>query len=171
MLGATHRDSEHNNNDVSRPSAGGKETQSSAHLFRGDCGKCGAKRIDSQIGLEKTPEEYVAKMVEVFREVRRVLRKDGTLWLNLGDTYSSGGRETQTRDTFRDLGSKRPKQDLPGTDHCGACRDSKELQTERPCWYPVDGSFRVTIRRLVSTQRHYMVRTPNPMPESVIGQG
>lgn len=42
---------------------------------------------DSQIGLEKTPEEYVAKMVEVFREVRRVLRKDGTLWLNLGDSY------------------------------------------------------------------------------------
>ncbi len=56
-----------------------------------DCGKCGAKRIDSQLGLEKTPEEYVAKMVEVFREVRRVLRKDGTLWLNLGDSYARAG--------------------------------------------------------------------------------
>ena len=44
-----------------------------------------------QLGLEKTPEEYVAKMVEVFREVRRVLRKDGTLWLNLGDSYAGGG--------------------------------------------------------------------------------
>jgi len=53
-----------------------------------DCGKCGARRIDSQLGLERTPEEYVAKMVEVFREVRRVLRKDGTLWLNLGDSYA-----------------------------------------------------------------------------------
>jgi DNA modification methylase len=42
---------------------------------------------DGQLGLEKTPEEYVAKMVEVFREVRRVLRNDGTLWLNLGDSY------------------------------------------------------------------------------------
>ena len=42
---------------------------------------------DGQIGLEKTPEEYVSKMVEVFREVKRVLRKDGTLWLNLGDSY------------------------------------------------------------------------------------
>ena len=41
--------------------------------------------VEGQIGLEKTPEEYVAKMVEVFREVRRVLRDDGTLWLNLGD--------------------------------------------------------------------------------------
>ncbi len=43
---------------------------------------------NGQLGLEKTPEEYVAKMVEVFREVRRVLRKDGTLWLNLGDSYA-----------------------------------------------------------------------------------
>jgi DNA modification methylase len=42
---------------------------------------------DGQIGLEDSPEEYVAKLVEVFREVRRVLRDDGTLWLNLGDSY------------------------------------------------------------------------------------
>lgn len=45
---------------------------------------------DGQIGLEKTPDEFVAKLVEVFREVRRVLRDDGTLWLNLGDTYWGG---------------------------------------------------------------------------------
>ena len=44
-------------------------------------------RTEGQLGLEKTPEEYVAKMVEVFREVKRVLRDDGTLWLNLGDSY------------------------------------------------------------------------------------
>lgn len=43
---------------------------------------------DGQIGLEATPDAYVAKMVAVFREVRRVLRDDGTLWLNLGDSYS-----------------------------------------------------------------------------------
>ena len=46
---------------------------------------------DGQIGLESTPEAYVARMVEVFREVRRVLRDDGTLWLNLGDSYCGGG--------------------------------------------------------------------------------
>jgi site-specific DNA-methyltransferase (cytosine-N4-specific) len=40
-----------------------------------------------QLGIEKTPEEYVAKLVDVFRDVRRVLRDDGTLWLNLGDTF------------------------------------------------------------------------------------
>jgi DNA modification methylase len=44
---------------------------------------------DGQIGMEATPEEYVARMVEVFREVRRVLRDDGTLWLNLGDSYNA----------------------------------------------------------------------------------
>src|SRR5690349_23727539 len=45
--------------------------------------------VDGQLGLEPTPEEYVAAMVAVFREVRRVLREDGTLWLNLGDSYAN----------------------------------------------------------------------------------
>ena len=48
--------------------------------------------VDGQIGLEETLEEYVQRIVEVFREVRRVLRDDGTLWLNLVDSYSAGGR-------------------------------------------------------------------------------
>jgi DNA modification methylase len=45
--------------------------------------------VPGQIGLEPTPEEYVATMVDVFREVRRVLRDDGTVWLNMGDSYVS----------------------------------------------------------------------------------
>jgi len=45
-----------------------------------------------QVGLEETPEKYVQKLVEVFREVKRVLRDDGTLWLNLGDSYSGSGK-------------------------------------------------------------------------------
>src|SRR3990167_5835726 len=64
----------------------------SSHVARFNseqCYKCGAKRIDSQLGLEKTPEEYVANMVKVFAEVKRVLKKEGTLWLNLGDSYVS----------------------------------------------------------------------------------
>jgi DNA modification methylase len=47
--------------------------------------------VDGQIGLEPTPDAYVARLVEVFGEVRRVLRDDGTLWLNLGDSYGGGG--------------------------------------------------------------------------------
>ena len=42
-----------------------------------------------QIGLEATPDAFVARLVDVFREVRRVLRDDGTLWLNLGDSYAA----------------------------------------------------------------------------------
>jgi DNA modification methylase len=48
--------------------------------------------VEGQIGLEETPDAYVAEMVAVFREVRRVLKDDGTLWLNLGDSYVSNGR-------------------------------------------------------------------------------
>jgi DNA modification methylase len=47
---------------------------------------------EGQIGQEETPEAFVAKLVEVFREVRRVLRDDGTLWLNLGDSYAGTGK-------------------------------------------------------------------------------
>jgi len=47
--------------------------------------------VDGQLGLEKTPEEYIEKMVQTFRELRRVLRNDGTLWLNMGDSYAGGG--------------------------------------------------------------------------------
>jgi len=59
--------------------------------YNGSCGKCGARRVDRQIGLEDTPDEYLATMVAVMREVRRVLRPDGTLWLNVGDSYSGNG--------------------------------------------------------------------------------
>jgi site-specific DNA-methyltransferase (cytosine-N4-specific) len=53
------------------------------------CSKCGATRVDQQLGLEATPDLFVARMVEVFREVRRVLRRDGSCWVNLGDSYAT----------------------------------------------------------------------------------
>lgn len=53
------------------------------------CGKCGARRVDNQIGLEETPDAYLARMVAVFREVRRVLAPHGTCWVNMGDSYNS----------------------------------------------------------------------------------
>jgi len=48
--------------------------------------------VEGQLGLEETPGEYVDKLMEVFREARRVLRGDGTLWVNLADTYAAGGK-------------------------------------------------------------------------------
>ena len=53
------------------------------------CPHCGAVRIDEQIGLEVTPDAYIANLVEVFRECKRILRDDGTLWVNVGDSYFS----------------------------------------------------------------------------------
>ena len=64
---------------------------SAGHQAKDICPKCGAIRKDKQLGLEKTPEEYVANMVQLFREVKRVLKDDGVLWLNLGDSYASNG--------------------------------------------------------------------------------
>ena len=61
---------------------------------------------DGQIGLERTPDEYVAALVDVFREVRRVLRDDGTLWLNLGDSYA--GYHGNSRVADADAPSNKP---------------------------------------------------------------
>jgi DNA modification methylase len=56
-------------------------------IYKSVCPKCGAVREDRQLGLEETPEEYIKAMVEVFRCVWDVLEDDGTLWLNIGDSY------------------------------------------------------------------------------------
>jgi DNA modification methylase len=84
--------------------------------------------VEGQLGLERTPEEYVVRLTEVFREVRRVLRDDGTLWLNLGDSYwggkgengSSKARATAAERGFVQSGgtvqmSKRPQDGRHGT--------------------------------------------------------
>ena len=60
-------------------------------IYKTKCKKCGAIRKDKQLGLEETPEEFVDNLVKMFREVKRVLMKDGTVWLNLGDSYFSQG--------------------------------------------------------------------------------
>ncbi len=88
--------------------------------YRDLCGKCGARRVDAQLGLEATPEAYVAKMVAVFREVRRVLRDDGTAWINLGDCYnSSPSNQLNSRDwgdgcSRRGNDQQRQKRDVAG---------------------------------------------------------
>jgi site-specific DNA-methyltransferase (adenine-specific) len=76
--------------------------------------------VDGQLGLEATPDEYVTRLVEVFREVRRVLAEDGTLWLNLGDSYardSGSDRDTGDSDAISNKEVKREqrpdKRNLP----------------------------------------------------------
>jgi len=69
-----------------------KNEHNSSHnirFIRETCYLCGAKRIDHQLGLEPTFDEYINKLCDIFDEVKRVLRDDGTCWVNLGDTYNS----------------------------------------------------------------------------------
>lgn len=62
-----------------------------------------------ELGHEKTPEEYVTKLVNVFREVKRVLRDDGTLWLNLGSSYINNRIESEEMILRTDLPRERYK--------------------------------------------------------------
>jgi DNA modification methylase len=71
--------------------------------YRAVCGKCGARRVDAQIGLEESPDDYVAALVAVFREVRRVLHSSGCLWLNCGDSYAAHGRMVTDAPPHKDL--------------------------------------------------------------------
>ena len=111
---------------------------------------------DDQLGLEETPQKYVANMVQVFREVKRVLRDDGTVWLNLGDSYSSGGRTTTTNQTVRgdkDYGVTRP----------AVCKDIKPKDLVGIPWRVAfalqeDGWY---------LRQDIIWNKPNPMPESV----
>ena len=74
-------------------------------IYRQECPICGAKRQDDQIGLELTPQDYVTRLVEVFREVRHTLREDGTVWLNFISSYhnyrADGQQVKQTVSTTR----------------------------------------------------------------------
>ena len=116
--------------------------------------------MDEQIGLEETPEEYIQKLVEVFREVRRVLKDDGTLWLNIGDTYAHSIRQSgeeyagelarkskgQIKAGFRPLQEGYKEKDLIGIPWMLA------FALRNDGWY---------------LRQDIIWHKPNPMPESV----
>lgn len=112
-----------------------------------------------QIGLEPTPGEFVDKLVEVFREVRRVLKDDGTLWLNLGDSYandgkwggSSGGKHASALHGATNVGRGKVTTGLKPKDLIGIpWRVAFALQADG--WY---------------LRQEIIWHKPNPMPESV----
>jgi DNA modification methylase len=118
-----------------------------------------------QIGLEPTPADYVARMVEVFREVRRVLREDGTLWLNLGDSYWSKPNGT--------VGATGIDGSLA---HAAAYRQTNALRKNRPADEVLKHKDLMGIpwRVAIALQADgWWLRSdivwskPNPMPESV----
>ena len=146
---------------------GAKKCAEVANIPFGDtCGKCGARRIDSQLGLEATPEEYVAKLVEIFRQVRRVLRDDGTVWLNLGDVYahaSSGGGGAVD---IRTDGRKTTPGDKVRGRMAGANTLISGLKPKDLCGIPWRVAFALQADGWYLRQDIIWAK-PNPMPESV----
>ena len=78
-------------------------------IYKAVCPKCGAIREDKQLGLEETPKEFVDAMVEVFACVWDILEDDGTLWLNIGDSYSGSGKGVAGN-----LGKKHDERNMEG---------------------------------------------------------
>ena len=129
--------------------------------YKHKCAKCGAIREDNQIGLEDSPEEYIQKLVELFREVRRVLRDDGTLWLNLGDSYNN----------FRS--SSGPAQSV----HNGKLNGKPEPKSKKRGWDGLKEKDLIGIPWRVALalqadgwylRQDIIWSKPNPMPESVL---
>ena len=114
--------------------------------------------VDGQIGLEETPAEFIGRLVEVFREVRRVLQDDGTAWVNMGDSYatdskwggSTGGKHVKALHGDGSIGRTRTRTGLPDKNLVGMpWRLAFALQDDG--WY---------------LRQDIIWSKPNPMPES-----
>jgi DNA modification methylase len=120
---------------------------------------------DGQIGLESTPEAYVARMVEVFRDVRRVLRDDGTCWVNLGDSYAANAA------TSKKIGESYRGSDTPTLNQPHQCRVSVRggewrIKPKDLCGIPWRVAFALQADGWWLRQ-DIIWHKPNPMPESV----
>jgi DNA modification methylase len=124
-----------------------------------DC-PCGARRVDRQIGLEPTPDEFVAALVEVFREVRRVLRDDGTVWLNLGDSYASSSTYNTANSLHTDHGWKQDTARRPNAYMVPGCKPKDLIGIPWMVAFALraDGWY---------LRSDIIWSKPNPMPESV----
>ena len=117
--------------------------------------------VPNQLGLEATPELYVARLVEIFREVRRVLRNDGTLWLNLGDSYAGGASRGDSPPSGKQATNK-------GTDFlCGKAAIIPSGLKQKDL-YGIPWMVAFALRSDGWYLRSEIIwHKPNPMPESV----
>lgn len=132
--------------------------------YREQCGKCGATRIDNQIGLEKTPELYVADLVEVFREVWRVLKDDGTIWVNLGDSYAGSGKGNTKHGTVAGYKQSTNTGSLTGMPMVSWCHETVKAKDLVGIPWRVAFALQADGWYLRSD---IIWSKPNPMPESV----
>jgi DNA modification methylase len=132
-------------------------------IYKSTCPKCGAVREDLQLGLEETPEEYIATMVDVFRHVREIMADDGTVWLNIGDSYYNyrpGKGQALIKQTVANN-----DQDLPQT--C-ARRGNKLDGLKEKDLIGIPWMLAFALRADGWYLRQDIIwHKPNPMPESV----
>lgn len=123
-----YRTSKYSKDDSTGHKAMGEQGQAVGDaIYKSVCKLCGATRVDKQVGLEETPEEYIERLVKIFREVKRVLKDDGTLWVNIGDTYN--------------VSSYHKTEETNGNGKQGTNRGSYENTVDRPtakCCKPKD---------------------------------
>lgn len=115
--------------------------------------------IDGQIGLEETLDEYIEKLVNVFRELRRILKKDGILWLNLADTYAGGGRN---------IGNTKPLSKIESGNlaACGISSEVRGFKHKDIMLVPAKVADALRVDGWYLRQDIIWAK-PNPMPESV----
>tara|TARA_R100001440_G_scaffold63898_1_gene84175 strand:- start:1997 stop:2965 length:969 start_codon:yes stop_codon:yes gene_type:complete len=123
--------------------------------YRDVCKDCGAVRKDDQIGLEQSPKEFVDNLVKVFKEVKRVLKDDGTLWLNLGDSYS-GNNSRASNNGRAGYGKKRE----------GVFNKTKNIPPKNLIGIPFRVAFGLQDDGWILRQ-DIIWHKPNPIPESV----
>lgn len=126
--------------------------------------------VAGQIGNEETPDEYVSKMVNLFREVKRVLKDDGTLWLNLGDSYA--GSCSQSNDGRSGFGKPRERIVNRGKNRdttkwsYSKCQANGDIKTKDLVGIPWMVAFALRADGWFLRQ-DIIWHKPNPMPESV----
>lgn len=139
-------------------------------IYKNECKKCGAVREDSQFGLEETPEEFCDNLVKLFREIRRVLKDDGTVWLNLGDSYAGSGKNRNADGSSNEKGIEGTKQ---GTSQGTILGDLRPVKAHEIGLKPKD---LIGIPWMVAfalradgwyLRQDIIWNKPNPMPESV----
>jgi DNA modification methylase len=119
--------------------------------------------VDGQLGLEKTPEEFIEKMVAVFQEVKRVLKPEGTCWINIGDSYANGriGRDDQQKFYNRTHGYKSKALE-------SASRRSLPVGLKPKDLVGIPWMLAFALRSAGWYLRQDIIwHKPNPMPESV----
>lgn len=121
---------------------------------------------DGQIGLETTPEAYVEKLVAVFREVRRVLRDDGTLWLNLGDSYAGSNQGAGTKNPTPKQASNKGTGYMLTENHVSKLAKIDGLKPKDLIGIPWRVAFALQADGWY-LRSEIIWHKPNPMPESV----